>query len=102
MNQERAKKFMRDFDEVLGKLKKTNVIEEINKLKEYFINEYPEIFHIEEVNIKLEKVTKHDKRIRDVEETLLTSVSMEPFTNYKGTENDKTLSTLQKVVSKSH
>ena len=73
-------------------------IEEINKLKEYFINEYPEIFYIEEVNTELERVTKHNIKIRDIEGTLLTSISMEPFTNYEGIENDKTLSTVQKIV----
>ena len=30
--------------------------------------------------------------------TLLTSISMEPFTNYEDIENDKTLSTIKKIV----
>ena len=98
MNQERAKKFMRDFDKVLEKLKETFDIKEINKLKEYFVIEYPEIFHVEEVNTELGKIIKYDKRIRDVEETLLTSISIEPFTNYEGIENDKTLSIVQKII----
>ena len=66
------------------------------------VNEYPGIFHVEftfeEVNKEIEKITKHDKRIRDVEEKLLTSVSMEPFTNYEGIENYKTISAVQKIV----
>ena len=80
MNQERAKKFKRDLDKVLEKLKKTTSAEKINELKEYFVNEYPEIFQIEcaleEVNTELERIIKHDKRIREVEEKLLTSISM--------------------------
>ena len=76
MNQERAKKFMRDFDKVLEKLRETTSVEEINKLKEYFVNEYPEIFQVEcafdEVNTELERIVEHDKRIREVEEKLLT------------------------------
>ena len=102
MNQERAKKIMRDFDKVLEKLRERTSVEEINKLKEYFINEYPEIFQVEcaldEVNTELERIVKHDKKIREVEEKLLTSISMEPFTNYEGIENGKTISTLQKIV----
>ena len=102
MNQERAKMFMRDFDKVLEKLSETISVKEIKKLKEYFVNEYPEIFQVEftleEVNVELERIDKHDKRTRKVEEKLLTSISVEPFTNYEGIENDKTLSTLQKIV----
>ena len=71
-------------------------------MKEYFVNEYPEIFQVEcgleEVNEELERIVKHDKKIKDVEETLLTSISMEPFTNCEGVENDRTLSTIQKIV----
>ena len=44
MNQEGAKMFMRDFDKVLEKLRDTTSVQEINELKEYFVNEYPEIF----------------------------------------------------------
>ena len=102
MNQERAKKFIKDFDEVLEKLKETTGVEEINKVKEYFVNEYPEIFCVEysfkEMNIKAERILKHNKKIKEVEETLLTSISMEPFTSYEDIENDKTLSTIQKIM----
>ena len=102
MNQERAKQFMRDFDKDFEKLRKTSNAEEIYELKEYFVNEYPERFQVEcgleEVNEELERIVKHDKKIKDVEETLLTSISMEPFTNYEGIENDITLSTVQKIV----
>ena len=104
MNRERAKQFMRDFDKVFERLRETTGVEEINelKLKEYFVNEYPEIFQVEccleEVNKELERITKHDKKIEHVEKTLLTSISMEPFTNYEGIENDRTLSTVQKIV----
>ena len=102
MNQERAKKFMRDFDKVLEKLRETASVVKINELKEYFVNEYPEIFQVEcalaEVNTELERIIKHNKRIRAVEEKLLTSISMEPFTNYEGKEKDKTISTVQKIA----
>ena len=102
MNRERAKQFMRDFDKVFEWLRETTGVEEINELKEYFVNEYPEIFQVEcclqEVNKELERITKHDKKIEDVEKTQLTSISMEPFTNYEGIENDITLSTVQKIV----
>ena len=102
MNQERAKEFIRDFDEVLEKLKETAGVEGINKVKEYFVNEYPETFCVEysfkETNIKAERIAKHSKEIKDVEETLLTSISMEPFMNYEDIGNDKTLSTIQKIV----
>ena len=68
MNQERAKQFMRDFDKVFEKLRDTTGSEEINELKEYFVNEYPEIFHVEcaleEVNEELERIVKHDKKIK--------------------------------------
>ena len=50
------------------------------------------------MNTELERIVKHDNRIREVEEKLLTSISMEPFTNYEGKENDKTVSTIQKIV----
>ena len=53
---------------------------------------------LNEVNTELERIVKHDKRIREVEEKLLTSISMEPFTNYEGIENDKTISAIQKIV----
>ena len=69
----------------------------------YFVIEYPEIFHIEcafqEKSTELERIAKYNKRIRDIEEKLLTSILMEPFQKYKGIENDKTLSTVQKIVS---
>ena len=88
MNQERAKQFMRDFDKVFEKLREASNAEEINELKEYFVNEYPEIFQVEcgleEVNEELERIVKHDKKIKDVKETLLTSILTEPFTNYEG------------------
>ena len=93
---------MRDFDNALEKLRDTTGSEEINELKEYFVNEYPEIFHVEwaleEANTELERIEKHNKKTKDVEETLLTSTSMEPFMNYEGIENDRTLSTVQKIV----
>ena len=102
MNQERAKKFIKDFDEVLEKSKETTGVEEINKVKEYFVNEYPEIFCVEysfkEMNIEAERIAKHNKKIKDVKETLLTSISMEPFTKYEDKENDKTLSTIHKIA----
>ena len=56
MNQERPQKFMRDFDKVLEKLRETVGVDKINKLKEY-----PEIFHVEEVNTELERIIKHIK-----------------------------------------
>ena len=97
-----AKKFMRKFDEVLERLKETTGIEEINKVKEYFVDEYPEIFCVEysfrKTNIEAERISKYNKKITDFEETLLNSISMEPFKNYEGIENDKTLSTVQKIV----
>ena len=103
MNQERAKQLMRDFDKVFERLRETTGTEEINKLKEYFVNEYPEIFQVEccleEVNKELERITKHDKKIDYVEKTLLTSISMEPFTNYEGIENDRTLSTVPSILN---
>ena len=94
--------FMRDFDKVLEKLRDTTSVQDISELKEYFINEYPEIFCVEyslkEMNIEMERIEKCNKKIKDVEEKLLTSISMEPFTNYEGKENDRTLSTIQKIV----
>ena len=89
---------MRNFDKVWEKLRETTSVQEINELKEYFVNEYPEIFCAEEMNIRTERTEKHNKKIKDVKETLLTSISMEPFINYEGIENDKTLSTLQEIV----
>ena len=93
---------MRDFDNALEKIRDTTRSEEINELKEYFVHEYPEIFHVEwaleEVNTELERIEKHHKKTKDVKETLLTSTLMEQFTNYEGIENDRTLSTIQKIV----
>ena len=51
------------------------------------------------MNTELERIIKHNKRIRDLKEKLLTSISMEPFTKYEGIQNDETLSTVQKIVS---
>ena len=88
--------FMRDFDKVLEKLRDTTRVQEINELKEYFVNEYPEIFCVEyslkEINIETERAEERNIKIKDVEEKLLTWISMEPFTNYEGIENDRTLS----------
>ena len=93
---------MRDFDKVLEKLRDTTSVQEINELKEYFVNEYPEIFCVEyslkEINIEMERIEKRNQKKKDVEEKLLTSISMEPFTNYEGIENDRTLSIIQKIV----
>ena len=50
------------------------------------------------MNIKAERIAKHNKKIKEVEETLLTSILMEPFTSYEDIENDKTLSTIQKTM----
>ena len=52
------------------------------------------------MNIKTERIEKHNKKIKDVEETLLTSMLMEPFTNYELIENDRILSTVlyQKAI----
>ena len=50
------------------------------------------------MNIETEGIEKRNKKIKDVEEKLLTSISMEPFTNYEGIENNRTLSTVQKIV----
>ena len=70
MNQERAKEFIRYFDKVLEKLRETTSVEEINELKEYFVNKYPEVFQVEcaleEVNTELERIVKHDKMIREI------------------------------------
>ena len=64
--------FMRDFDKVLEKLRDTTSVQEINELKEYFVNEYPEIFCVEyslkEINIEMERIEKRNKKIKDVEE----------------------------------
>ena len=40
------------------------------------------------MNIEAERIAKHNKKIKDVEETLLTSISMETFMNYEDIEND--------------
>ena len=53
---------------------------------------------MEELSTELERIEKHNKKIKDIKETLLTSISMEPCKNYEGIENDRTLSTLQKIV----
>ena len=53
---------------------------------------------LKEMNTELERIEKHNKKIKDVEEKLITSISMEPCTNYEGIENDRTLSTIQKIV----
>ena len=46
-----------DFTEAISKYPKyQNIFQQC--LKEYFVNEYPEIFHIEEVNTELERITK--------------------------------------------
>ena len=102
MNQERAKTFMRDFDKVLEKLRDTTSVQEINELKEYFVNEYTEIFcvkyNFKEMITELERIEKRNKKIKDVEEKLITSILLELFTNYEGIESDRTLSTIQKIV----
>ena len=102
MNRERAKQFMRDFDKIFEKLRETTSVDEIEELKEYFVDEYPEIFQVEfaleEVDKELERIVKHDERLREVEEKLLTSISMEPFTNYEGIEYHKTISTVKKIA----
>ena len=62
--------FMRDFDKVLEKLRDTTSVQEVNELKEYFINEYPEIFCVEyslkEINVEMERIEKRNKKIKDV------------------------------------
>ena len=50
------------------------------------------------MNKELERITKHDKKIEDIKKAPLTSISMEPFTNYEGIENDRTLSAVQMIV----
>ena len=47
----------------------------------------------------MERIAKYNKKITEIEETLLTSILIQPFTNYEGIENDKTLSTVQNMVS---
>ena len=60
---------MRDFDKVFEKLRETTSVEEIEELKEYFADEYPEIFQVEfaleEVDKELERIVKHDKKLRE-------------------------------------
>ena len=60
--------FMRDFDKVLEKLRDTTSVQEINELKEYLVNEYPEVFCVEyslkEINIEMERIEKRDKKIK--------------------------------------
>ena len=55
---------MRDFDKVLEKLRDTTSVQEINELKEYFVNEYPEIFRVE-YNFKEINIEKHNKKIKE-------------------------------------
>ena len=50
------------------------------------------------MNMEVERIEKHNKKIKDVKETPLTSILMEPFTNYEDIENDRTLLTIQKIV----
>ena len=66
--------FMRDFDKVLEKLRDTTSVQEINELKEYFVNEYPEIFCVEyslkEINIEMERIKKRNKKIKMLKKTI--------------------------------
>ena len=64
MNQDRAEKFINDFDEVLENLKETTGVEQINKVKEYFVNYYQEIFYVEYSFKEIAKHNKKTKRLR--------------------------------------
>ena len=59
--------FMRDFDKVLEKLRDATSVQEINELKEYFVNKYPKTFCVEyslkKINIEMERIEKHNKKI---------------------------------------
>ena len=69
-------------------------------MKEYFIEEYPEIFdnsfdfYIMET--EAERIVNDEKKLGDIEEKFLHGRSAERFTSYKGINGDRNLMMVQK------
>ena len=102
MNAQRAKAFITDFNKVFELLaERSTDAEEINQMKEYFIEEYPEIFDnpfdFYVMETEAERTVNDEKKLGDIEENISRGRSAERFTNYEGIDDDKKFTTVQKI-----
>ena len=70
-------------------------------MKEYFIEEYPEIFDnpfdFYVMETKAERIVNDEKKLGDIGEKLLHGRFAERFMNYEGIDDDRNLTMAQKV-----
>ena len=102
MNAQRANAFITDFNKVFELLEERSTgAEEIKQMKEYFIEEYPEIFvnpfDFYAMDTEAERIVNDEKKLGDIEKKLLRGRSNERFTNYEGIDDDESLTTVQKI-----
>ena len=102
MNAQRANTFITDFNKVFELLaERSTDAEEIKRTKEYFIEEYPEIFvnpfDFYVMETEAERIVNDEKKLGDIEEKLLRGRSNERFTNYEGIDDDESLTTVQNI-----
>ena len=93
--------FITDFNKVFELLaERSTDAEEIKQMKEYFIEEYPEIFvdpfDFYAMETEAERIVNDEKKLGDIEEKLLRGRSDERFMNYEGMDDDEILTTVQK------
>ena len=102
MNAQRANAFITDFNKVFELLAERSAdAEEIKWMKEYFIEQYPEIFvdpfDFYAMETEAERIVNDEKKLGDTEEKLLCGMSNERFMNYERIDDDESLTTVQKI-----
>ena len=107
---EKVRKFVRDFNKLFKDLEEwTNNAVQIETWKDHFLKEYPKIFNnsseneVEmDIDIDTTMETKptidREKKLKEVEEKLLSERTNERFTNYEGVFKDPNLTLTQKII----
>ena len=110
LNEEKVKEFVGDFSKHFKDLKAwTEDAMQIRTWREYFLKKYPEIFSDfleNEVEMDIEVATTmenkpaiyREKKLRKVEEKLLSKRTNEKFTSYDGVMYDPDLTLTQKII----
>ena len=107
---EKVRKFVGDFNKLFKDLEEwTNNAVPIETRKDHFLKEYPKTFkdssenEVEmDIDVDTTMETKptidREKKLREVEEKLLSKRTNRRFTNYEGVFNDPNLTLTQKII----
>ena len=106
LDAEKVREFVGDFNNLFEDLKAwTEDAEQIRTSREHFLEKYPEIFsdssenEVEmETEVESRPAIDREKKLREVEERLLSKKTTERFTNYECVMYDSDLTLTEKII----